>query len=162
MYWTRFKRFWVWVHQSAGLNPIVKVWVQLKSAWTQTRPDCGQSSSSCDCFKFFTFQALKPLLLSYPECHLVNTYLHLLGAFHYNSLPSNGPVVWAHLFDQKIYSGWILIALQLIQKVLSRHHFYFFFLMWLWTSSESWNTDVFWHLLYSAVYGVHFGDNQWW
>ena len=41
-YWTWFKRFWVQVHESAGLNPIVKVWVWLKSAQTWTKLDCSQ------------------------------------------------------------------------------------------------------------------------
>ena len=43
-YWTRFKRFGIQVHQSSGLNLVVKVWVWLKRAQTQTKPDRGQSN----------------------------------------------------------------------------------------------------------------------
>ena len=43
---TRFKRFGVWVHQSTGLNLIIKVRVWLKEAWTWTKLDRGQSTFS--------------------------------------------------------------------------------------------------------------------
>ena len=40
--------YWIQIHQSAGLNLIVEVQVQLKSAQTWTELDHGQSSLDCD------------------------------------------------------------------------------------------------------------------